>query len=240
MKGPEAHSAGPVCLVTGGNRGLGLATCRLLAVRQARVILTSRDARLGAEAAETLRREGLFVDAQRLDVTEQSGPETIRAYAERSYGRLDVLINNAGRGVPGDGSILSTGPEQFGPTLATNCFAPLQLSQVLLPLLRGGKPGRIINVSSGAGSLSWAGKGNAAYRLSKACLNAITTLLAAELSDGSVVINAVCPGSVRTRMGGPDAQRDPEEAAEAVVWLALDAPPDLNGKFLRDRRVIPW
>ena len=235
-----AKGDGPVCLVTGGNRGLGLATCRLLAARRARVILTSRDAQRGAAAAETLRAGGLSVDAQRLDVTEPSGPEAIRAYVEQSYGRLDVLVNNAGRGVPGDGSILSTGPEQFGPALSTNCFGPLRLSQALLPLLRRGQPGRIINVSSGAGALSWPGKGIAAYRLSKACLNAVTALLAAELSDCSVVVNAICPGSVRTRMGGPDAQRDPEEAAAAVVWLALDAPPELNGKFLRDGRVIPW
>ena len=123
--------------------------------------------------------------------------------------------------------------------LETNTLAPLRLSQVLAPILRDSRRARIVNVSSGIGALSDMQGGYAAYRISKAALNAVTRILAAELM-GAVAVNSVCPGWVKTDMGGTDADREVSQGAAGVVWLALDAPQELTGKFLRDGNVIPW
>jgi NAD(P)-dependent dehydrogenase (short-subunit alcohol dehydrogenase family) len=124
-------------------------------------------------------------------------------------------------------------------TLETNALGPLHLSQILAPLLRRGKSARIVNVSSGMGAFSEMEGDYAAYRISKTALNAVTAILAAELQD-VVAVNATCPGWVKTDMGGPNAERDLDEGANTPVWLALDAPQDLTGKFVRDCKVIPW
>ena len=124
-------------------------------------------------------------------------------------------------------------------TLETNTLAPLHLAQMLCPLLRRSPAARIVNMSSGMGALSEMEGGYAAYRISKTALNAVTGILAAELR-GAVAVNSMCPGWVRTDMGGPNAERDVAQGADTAVWLALDAPQDLSGKFLRDRKVIGW
>ncbi|HYQ06379.1 MAG TPA: SDR family NAD(P)-dependent oxidoreductase [Xanthobacteraceae bacterium] len=124
-------------------------------------------------------------------------------------------------------------------TLETNALGPFLLSQVLVPLLQRSKRPRIVNLSSGMGAFSEMEGDYAAYRLSKTALNAITAMLAAELR-GRIAVNAACPGWVRTNMGGRNAERHVSEGADTPVWLALDAPQKLTGKFLRDRKVIPW
>jgi NAD(P)-dependent dehydrogenase (short-subunit alcohol dehydrogenase family) len=121
-------------------------------------------------------------------------------------------------------------------TLETNTLAPLHLAQTLAPSLRRSRAGRIVNMSSGMGALSDMQGGYAAYRISKAALNAVTGILAAELR-GAVAVNSMCPGWVKTDMGGADAERDVSEGADTAVWLALDAPQDLTGKFLRDGKL---
>src|SRR5262249_20364103 len=124
-------------------------------------------------------------------------------------------------------------------TLETNTLAPLHLSQTMVPLLKRSNAARIVNLSSGLGALSEMQGGYAAYRISKTALNAVTAILAAEFR-GSVAVNSACPGWVRTDMGGPNAESDVSQGADTPVWLALDAPQDLTGKFLRDRKVISW
>lgn len=124
-------------------------------------------------------------------------------------------------------------------TLETNALGPLHLAQTLAPLLKRSKSARIVNMSSGMGALDDNNGGYAAYRMSKTALNAVTVILAAELL-GAVAVNAVCPGWVKTDMGGAYATRDVAEGADTAAWLALDAPQSLTGKFLRDRKVIPW
>lgn len=229
----------PIVVVTGGNRGIGFEICRQMAGRGAHVVLTARKAEAGEEAVRKLAAQKLTVQFHRLDVTGPQSIATLGDFLQRTYSRLDVLINNAGIISEQDANGLEVKLETVRATLETNTLAPLHLSQMLLPLLKRSSAARIVNVSSGMGALADMGSGYAAYRISKAALNAVTGILAAELG-GAVAVNSVCPGWVRTDMGGPNAERDVSRGADTAVWLALDAPQDLTGKFLRDRKVIPW
>ncbi len=229
----------PIVVVTGGNRGIGLEICRQLAERGAQVVLTARRAEAGKEAVRKLAAQKLKAQFHPLDVTDPESIEDLRDYLSRASGRLDVLINNAGIIADDDTSVLEVKLSAVRTTFETNTLAPLQLAQALAPLLKRSKSGRIVNISSGMGALSDVGSDHAAYRLSKTALNAVTGMLAAEL-DGEVAVNCMSPGWVKTDMGGPNAERDVAEGADTAVWLALDAPRDLTGKFLRDRKVIPW
>ena len=233
------NSTDPIIVVTGGNRGIGFETCRQLASRGAQLVLTARKPEAGEEAVKILAAKNLSARFHPLNVT---GPETIAAlrdFLERTFGRLDVLINNAGiisdEEAPGLEVTLST----VRATLETNTLAPLHLAQTLAPLLKRSRAGRIVNMSSGMGALSEMEGGYAAYRISKAALNAVTGILAAEL-HGAVAVNSMCPGWVKTDMGGSNAEREVDQGADTAVWLALDAPQQLTGKFLRDRKVISW
>ncbi len=229
----------PIIVVTGGNRGIGLEICRQLAGRGAQVVLTARQPEAGAEAVQRLAMEKRSVQFHPLDVTDPEGGAALRRFLERAFGRLEVLINNAGILLEEDRSGLEVTLTTVRATLETNTLAPLYLAQTLTPLLKRSPSARIINVSSGMGALSSMGADHAAYRLSKAALNAVTGVLAAELR-GAVAVNSVCPGWVRTDMGGPNAERDVAQGADTAVWLALEAPQELTGKFVRDRKVIPW
>jgi NAD(P)-dependent dehydrogenase (short-subunit alcohol dehydrogenase family) len=152
---------------------------------------------------------------------------------------LDVLVNNAGIILEGDDSITQLEAETVTKTFQINTLGPLLVTQAFLPLLSQSNRPRVISVSSGGGQLAegmdtWA----PAYCLSKTSLNAVTCLFAAALPDFS--INAVCPGWVRTDMGGANATRSVEQGADTMVWLATEAPANLTAKFLRDRKAIAW
>jgi NAD(P)-dependent dehydrogenase (short-subunit alcohol dehydrogenase family) len=229
----------PVIVVTGGNRGIGLEVCSQLARRGAQVVLTARQVEAGEEAVKRLAEQQLPAQFYPLNVTDSKSGAALRDHLARAFGRLDVLINNAGIMSKEDGSGLEAKLETVRATLETNTLAPLHLSQMLAPLLKRSSTARIVNVSSGLGALSEMQGGYAAYRISKTALNAVTAILAAELR-GAVAVNSVCPGWVRTDMGGPNAERDVAQGAAAIVWLALDAPQELTGMFVRDRQVIPW
>jgi NAD(P)-dependent dehydrogenase (short-subunit alcohol dehydrogenase family) len=229
----------PIIAVTGGNRGIGFEICRQLATRGAEVVLTARRPEAGQAAADKLNAEGLDVEFYSLDVTDEASIHAFREYLQGSFGRLDVLINNAGIVDKRDTNGMSVAVDTIKATLETNTLGPFRLAQVLAPLLRRTPAGRIVNISSGMGALSEMGGNYAAYRASKAALNALTGILAAELA-GQVVVNSMCPGWVRTEMGGPEAERDVAQGADTAVWLALDAPRKFTGKFFRDRQVIPW
>jgi NAD(P)-dependent dehydrogenase (short-subunit alcohol dehydrogenase family) len=233
-----------IIVVTGGNRGIGFEICRQLAERGAQVILSARKLEAGERAVKQFSEQGLSarfhqLNVTQLNVTEPESISALRDFLERTFGRLDVLINNAGI-IPGEEA---TGLEVKLPTiratLETNTLAPLQRPQALAPLLKHSSAGCIVNMSSGMGALSEMEGGYAAYRISKAALNAVTGILAAELR-GSVAVNSMCSGWVRTDMGGANAERDVSQGANTAGWFALDAPQDLTGKFLRDRKVIPW
>ena len=234
----RAHDA-PVVVVTGGNRGIGFEICRQLAARGANVILTARKPAAGAAAIKKLAAEQLAASFVPLDVTDAQSIAALRDALKDQHGRLDVLINNAGIIAKGEAPALQVELATVRTTLETNALGPLHLAQVLAPLLKRSKSARIVNMSSGMGALNDNDGGYAAYRISKTALNAVTVILATELR-GSVAVNAVCPGWVKTDMGGPHATRDVAEGADTAVWLALDAPHSLTGKFVRDRKVISW
>jgi NAD(P)-dependent dehydrogenase (short-subunit alcohol dehydrogenase family) len=229
----------PIIVVTGGNRGIGFEICRQLAGRDAQVVLTARKPEAGEQAIKKLGAQNVSARFHPLNVTGPESVAAVRDFLERNFGRLDVLINNAGIIADDEASGLEVKLATVRATLETNTLAPLHLAQTLAPLLKCSRAGRIVNMSSGMGALSDMEGDHAAYRISKAALNAVTGILASELR-GAVAVNSMCPGWVKTDMGGANAERDVARGAETAVWLALDAPQDLTGKFLRDRKVIPW
>jgi NAD(P)-dependent dehydrogenase (short-subunit alcohol dehydrogenase family) len=224
-------------LVTGGNRGIGLEVCRQLGDRGLRVILSSRDSKLGERATEALRSDGLDVHFEQLDVSKEPSIAACARRLEHSGDRIDLLVNNAAIYPPGDLMTLTT--DVLKETLAVNFFGPLWMCQTFVPAMRNAGFGRVVNVSSGYGSFAEGIHGPAAYGLSKAALNALTVKLALEVKD-NVKINAACPGWVRTRMGGESAPRSVEEAADTIVWLATLPSNGPTGGFFRDRKRIPW
>ena len=243
MADANGWAKGKVAVVTGANRGLGLEACRQLAQAGAKVILASRDEDKGEAAATALRREGLDVTPYPLDVTDPASIGRLATFIEQQFGRLDILVNNAGLFKdntlgPKEASALRSDPAIVQQTFQTNALGPLMLAQALIPLMNGS--GRIVNVSSGMGQLAEMNGGWPGYRMSKAALNALTRILADELKDMGIKVNSVCPGWVRTDMGGPKAPRTPKEGAATTVWLASLPDDGPTGGFFRDKQPIPW
>src|SRR5437867_9577855 len=233
-----------IALVTGANKGIGFEVARDLARKGFHVFLGARNEKAGEAAAEKLRSEanrhsGVTVTFLKIDV---SKPDSIRRATEEFSGesdRLDALVNNAGILLDDDKDVLTITPELFETTLRTNTLGALLVSQAFVPFLKKSNAPRIVNVSSGGGQLADGADGWApAYCISKTALNGVTVQLAAALPKFAV--NSVCPGWVRTDMGGENATRSVAEGASGIVWLAADAPQNQSGKFWRDRKVIPW
>ena len=218
-------------LITGASKGIGLEIARELAERECTVWLSGRDAARGEKAARSLTGDVRFL---LMDVSDVA---SIRK-ATSQVSSLDVLINNAAVLLDSDSGVLDLPPDLLRTTFETNSFAPLFVAQAFIPQLRRSSRRRIINISSGGGQLSDPSTWAPAYCLSKTALNGVTAALAAALPDFAV--NSVCPGWGRTEMGGDAAPRSVQQGADTPVWLALDAPQSLTGKFLRDRNVIPW
>jgi len=231
-----------VAVVTGANRGIGLEICRQLARRQdLRVVLTARNEAKGSAAAQKLRDEGLDVEFYPLDVTSEQSVKTFADWLEGTCKRCDILVNNAGIVADPRGSrFLDSKLAIYRQALDTNVFGPLLLAQALVPFMKKNRYGRIVNISSGQGQLSDMGAGTPAYRVSKTALNALTRVLAAEFAGSGILVNSMCPGWVRTDMGGPGAPRTVEQGADSAVWLATLPDDGPNGGFFRDRKPIAW
>ncbi|PYK19009.1 MAG: short-chain dehydrogenase [Verrucomicrobia bacterium] len=225
-------------LVTGANKGIGREVAQQLAAKGFHVFVGARNAKAGRKAAEEIAKQGKATFLE-IDVADNGSVSTaVREFSDIED-RLDVLVNNAGIIVDGDDAILETSDDLVRKTLETNTLGPLRVTRAFVLLLRKSKAPRVINVSSGGGQLTGGADGWApAYCISKTALNGVTVQLAAALPKFAV--NSVCPGWVRTDMGGANATRSVQEGADTIVWLASEAPQDLTGKFLRDRKEIPW
>jgi len=230
-----------VAIVTGANRGIGFEICRHLAAKGIDVVLTSRDEAKGQMAVIRLRSQGLKVEFHQLDVTDASSIARLGNFLERRYGAADILVNNAGIMADATGcGALNVQPRVVRATMETNVYGPLLMCQTLIPPMRNKNYGRIVNISSGLGQLSEMGGGTPAYRMSKVALNALTRILAVELRNTNILVNAMCPGWVRTEMGGANAVRTVAEGADTAVWLATLPDGAASGGFYRDRKPIPW
>jgi NAD(P)-dependent dehydrogenase (short-subunit alcohol dehydrogenase family) len=219
-----------VALVTGASRGIGAEIARQLAADHGFTVFA------GARDPEDVEEADGIVPVQ-LDVTEQSEVDEAQERIGSEVGHLDALVNNAG--VYGDPvGAADYDIDRAHEVLEVNTFGPWRLIEAFLPLMRGSSQPRIVNVSSGAGQLSDMNGGRAAYRLSKAALNALTRTLASD--ERWVKVNSVCPGWVRTDMGGPGASRSVEQGADTAVWLATLPDDGPSGGFFRDRKPIPW
>jgi len=231
-------------LVTGGNRGIGFEACRALGQAGLTVVLAARDPALGRRAVAELARAGVGgVRFEQLDVGDD---DSVRACASRLHGagvRVDVLVNNAG--VYPSAGVLDLDPAAaraaMEQALTVNFWGAFRCCQAFVPGMIKRRYGRVVNVSSGYGSFGEGLEGPAAYCVSKAALNALTVKLARAVPAGAdVKVNAVCPGWVRTRMGGLDADLDPAEAVDTIVWLATLPAGGPSGGFFRDREPVPW
>lgn len=229
-----------VALVTGGNRGIGHEICRQLAAQGITTILTARDEAKARDAVAQLRQEGLPVHAQTLDVDDFDSIPAVIAAIHKEFGRIDILVNNAGIMRDKTLGILETGIDLFEATLHTNTLAPLRLAQVLAPMMREQRYGRIVNLSSQLGQLDTMAGGYPAYRMSKTALNAVTCMLAAEFKRDNILVNSMCPGWVRTSMGGEEAPRSVAQGADTALWLATLPDDGPRGGFYRDREPMPW
>jgi NAD(P)-dependent dehydrogenase (short-subunit alcohol dehydrogenase family) len=223
-----------IALVTGANKGIGFEVARQLTGKSFRVFIGARNEKAGRAAAQKIR--AMFL---KIDVSDQRSIKEAAKELAKAVDHLDVLVNNAGIIVDGDDGILKATPKQFEETMRTNALGPLMVTEAFQPLLTKSSAPRIVNVSSSGGQLHDGADGwSPIYCISKTTLNGVTSQLAAALPKFAV--NSVCPGWVRTDMGGAGAPRSVEQGADGIVWLAADAPQNLTGKFLQDRKMIPW
>jgi len=226
-----------IALVSGGNRGIGLEVCRQLAKKGYTVVMGSRDEAKGRAAVGEL---GDNVIPHQLDVADAASVDRMAAFLEDEFGRLDVLVNNAGisndegqRGVDAD-------LDRVREALEANFLGAWQLCEVAIPLMQRGGYGRIVNVSSGMGAMEDMGGGSPGYRVSKTALNALTRILSSELRGSGILVNSICPGWVATDMGSSGAPRPVEDGADTLVWAATLPNNGPTGGFFRDRRPIAW
>jgi len=225
---------GRVALVTGGARGLGVEVCRQLAQAGMTVWLTARDEERAAAVAAELAGDG-DVRAARLDIDDSADIEALAARIER----LDVLVNNAAIDYDTDQRALTADLDRVRRDLDTNLFGAWRMAQAFAPHLRASGHGRLVNVSSGAGSITDRTSGRTpAYSTAKLALNGLTRMLAAELRDDGVLVNSVCPGWTATDMGG--GGRPVAEGARSVTWACLLDDDGPTGGFFRDGREIAW
>lgn len=233
-----------VALVTGGNKGLGFGTVQALAQKGYHVILGARRSKAGKEAQKKLKSMGLDVELIVLDVSKESSIQKAMKAILKKHKRLDILVNNAGvfldSNKVGFVSALNTKSKIILDTFKTNTLGAFLLAQKAIPVMQKQGFGRIVNVSSGMGQLDEMEGGCAGYRISKTALNSVTKLLSNEVGNPNVKINCLCPGWVRTDMGGQNAERSIEEGIDTIVWLATLPEDGPNGGFFRDRKVIPW
>lgn len=228
----------PLAVITGGSRGLGFETARQLGILGYRLVLGAKDKKRLGDAAAALKEHGYDVNFKTVDMASARSIAAFGTWAG-ALGPIDVLVNAAGilpeRGKDG---VLGGDDKLVSGTLTVNAMGPWRLCKAVVPHLA--HDGRIVNVSSGMGGLAEMGTGYFGYRASKAALNVLTRTLAPEVSARGIMVNSVCPGWVRTDMGGPDATRSVEEGASGIVWAATLPPGGPTNGFFRDGQPIAW
>jgi NAD(P)-dependent dehydrogenase (short-subunit alcohol dehydrogenase family) len=241
-------SSNKIVLITGANKGIGFEVARQLGKQRCTVLIGARDAKLGQEAAAKLSKEGIdarFVD---LDVTRRETIESARALIEKEFGRLDILINNAGINAPGDGPPSKVDLDAVNRVLQTNFVGALAVAQAMLPLIRKSAAGRIINVSSELGSITGHSDPNwkfapvkfIAYCASKAAMNMMSVQLAYELRDTNIKVNSVNPGYTATDLNNNQGPQTIEEGSAEIIRVALSGDDGPTGQFLETGGSLPW
>jgi NAD(P)-dependent dehydrogenase (short-subunit alcohol dehydrogenase family) len=230
-----------VAIVSGANRGVGLGVVEQLAAAGHTVVLGSRDEAAGAAARTSLGELVKAVHVVQLDITQPDSIAAAAGWVERELGGADVLVNNAG--VLLDSGILGAEAdlELVQRSIETNLYGGWRLAMALLPGMRAQRWGRIVNLSSAMAQLTEMHGGTTpGYRVSKTGVNVLTRMLADELREDRILVNACCPGWAKTEMGGPDATREIAEAADTPVWLATLPDDGPSGGLFRDRQPITW
>lgn len=244
-------AAEKVAFITGGNKGLGLETARQLGKQGIKVVIGARDVARGKEAVEKLKADGVNADAIKFDVLNEADYKDAYKYFAQKYGKLDILINNAGiskEDFMGGNKTSSTNAELLHETFDTNFFGAVQLTQVLLPLVRKAPAGRIVNLSSILGSLALHADPKSpiydakafAYDASKAALNSFTIHLAHELRGTKIKVNSAHPGWVKTDMGTDAAPMEIVDGAKTSVALATLPDDGPTGAYVHLDQTLPW
>lgn len=227
-----------IAIITGASQGLGLETARILAGRGLFVILTARAEKGVTEGLAALDRSNSAGHV--LDVASDTSVADFYAWLHREHGTAAILVNNAGRAYRRVGNTLvGTEPGAVAEAIGNNALGAYRMIRFALPQMNENGVGRIVNVSSGMGQLAFMGGGDVAYRISKTAMNAVTRVAASE-ARGNVKVNSVCPGWVRTDMGGREATRSLEEGAAGIIWAATLPKEGPNGGFFRDGKPISW
>jgi len=231
-----------VAVVTGASRGLGFETARQLGGLGYKVLMGAQHAGRLKDAAAKLAAEGLDVEARSLDVARKASVDAFARWVVKTEPAIDVLVNCAGvwleEGGPQAATVLGADGKAVRRTFEVNTFGPWMLVRALAPVIKPG--GRIVNVTSGMGSLTGMGPEMFGYRGSKAALNVLTVTLAQELAGRGIMVNSVCPGWVRTDMGGAGAARSIPEGAAGIVWAATLAPGGPSGGNFRDGQPVAF
>jgi NAD(P)-dependent dehydrogenase (short-subunit alcohol dehydrogenase family) len=230
---------GQVAVVTGANRGIGLEVARQLAEHGFDTVLTAREMGKALRGAERLEAQGVQVRPMELDVRFDASVDRFAEALEEKLGRLDVLVNNAGIQEQPRRPASAADSRAIHETLETNLIGPWRMVRACVPLLRRSPHGRIVNVSSGAGSITEPGIAPPVYAVSKAGLNMLTRQVAAELAGDGILVNSVCPGWVATDMGGAGG-RPVADGARSILWAALLPDDGPTGGFFRDGKPIAW
>lgn len=227
-------------MVTGSNRGLGKAIARGLAETGAHVVVTARTEEAANRAADELLADELSASGQQLDIADPASVARAMADVGYQYGRLDILVNNAGIAIDRGQAAASADIEKVRATLDTNIMGTWRCCTAAIPEMRKNGYGRIVNVTSHMGTFGEMGTGSVSYRVSKAGVNALTCILAAELTDDGILVNAASPGKVDTRLAYGKASSTPDEAADTFVWLATLPADGPSGGLFYQRRPLGW
>ena len=236
-----------IALITGANKGIGLEIARQLGTQGITVLIGARDEKRGSEAAEKLQAENIDAHAVQLDVTNQQSIDAAAKHIESEFGKLDILVNNAGIGID-NAPPSQLDMEILRRTYETNFFGVFAVTKAMLPLLHKSQAGRIVNISSGLGSLTQNSDPNyeyaqikyLAYNSSKTALNAMTVQFAHELKDTPIKVNSADPGYVATDINNNNGPRTVQQGASTPVRLATLPADGPTGSFFDDNGVVPW